>query len=898
MMQCLPASGNEAPETAMGWQGPMSNQECWQVLPKAVEGADQPLPTWARMLAREMPRTAAAFLELDLAQRTVSPVEPKLRAAMRWIAAKDNHCEYAKATARADGLRAGATAEAWQSLETKERALWSDKERAALDFAHSMTVDSDGLTDDAFAELVKKFDERQAASMVLLMAYANFQDRLLLCLGAPLDEAGAMPPVKVKFAPEGLVLQTTPPSNKPPQVPGSDATASKDVINDESPNTWLPYPQLQERLQKQRHRATRLRIPNWDEFAQKLPAGLMEKPSDIVWYKIAFGYAHELAVPFEIYMRTAGSEVASNWDRTFGNCIFWMVTDAVKCPYCMGHCEMNWEVAGLSQEDIAKVSRQLAGDDWSKFTVPQQHALAFARKLTKTPWKVDRADMDALREGFGTQRAFFIALNTSRYNYMTRISNGFQLTLETGNPFWDYYRMKAPEKSAAVDQPRPTPVTRPAMKRMLEDMKQRTERIPLPPLASAESTDADPRSQGYEGRLGKLYLPAGGGARSYLNFSGSPQRTGQSNNQSANNRFPQEPDPALTLDYGFKTRLFWIASRANNCQYCLGHQESKLLGVGMSDDRIALLDSDWSEFPPEEQAAFALARKLTLQPHLLNDADIDACRKHYSDVQILEMVLSIAGNNAINRWKEGVGVPQSSGGGSFGGSTAEAHSYLTATNDAFKAVKSKVVEVVGDGPLLLTTMDRKAALSERTLAQGLAECSARRPRLPLVSEEKTREVFGDLVPNGPVPGWIRLLANFPVAGKRQLTGFITTEKDLDLSALNRAQMAWVIARQNGAWYSLSEAQKRLQALGQSDKQIVDLETFAIETPKNSMSDRDRALLLVAKNLAASPVVLTDSQVADAVRLAGPRDVVQTVHFTAMRSLFDRFTEAAALPTDR
>ncbi len=195
-------------------------------------------------------------------------------------------------------------------------------------------------------------------------------------------------------------------------------------------------------------------------------------------------------------------------------------------------------------------------------------------------------------------------------------------------------------------------------------------------------------------------------------------------------------------------------------------------------------------------------------------------------------------------------------------------------------------------------MDRKAALSERTLAQGLAECSARRPRLPLVSEEKTREVFGDLVPNGPVPGWIRLLANFPVAGKRQLTGFITTEKDLDLSALNRAQMAWVIARQNGAWYSLSEAQKRLQALGQSDKQIVDLETFAIETPKNSMSDRDRALLLVAKNLAASPVVLTDSQVADAVRLAGPRDVVQTVHFTAMRSLFDRFTEAAALPTDR
>lgn len=44
----------------------------------------------------------------------------------------------------------------------------------------------------------------------------------------------------------------------------------------------------------------------------RLPKGLMEKPSDIVWYKIAFGYADELAVPFEIYMRTAGAEVSAN----------------------------------------------------------------------------------------------------------------------------------------------------------------------------------------------------------------------------------------------------------------------------------------------------------------------------------------------------------------------------------------------------------------------------------------------------------------------------------------------------------------------------------------------------------------------------------------------------------
>ncbi len=63
-----------------------------------------------------------------------------------------------------------------------------------------MTVDSDGVSDEQFHQLVTHFGERQAASMVLLLAYSNFQDRLLLCLGAPMEESGAMAPVKVKFA--------------------------------------------------------------------------------------------------------------------------------------------------------------------------------------------------------------------------------------------------------------------------------------------------------------------------------------------------------------------------------------------------------------------------------------------------------------------------------------------------------------------------------------------------------------------------------------------------------------------------------------------------------------------------------------------------------------------------
>ncbi len=439
--------GEEGAVTTTGWPAPMTSDECWKAMPPAVEGSGQPLPAWARMLARPMPRTAAAFLELDLAQRTKSPLDPKLRAAMRWVSAHANRCDASAATAKADAFRAGVAPAAWASLESGGRESWSEAERAALDFALAMTLDSDGVTDAAFAELVARFGERRTAAMVLLMAYANFQDRLLLCLGCPPDDGGPLPPVEVRFAPDALVLQTTPPARKPPEQaadPTAEPTPGEDIVDDGASFTWLSYPELQERLRSQRERTTRLPVPEWSAFADALPPGLMEKPLDLVWYKIAFGYAHELAVPFEIYMRTAGSEVTRNWDRHFGNCLFWMVTDAVHCPYCMGHCEMNWEVMGLGPGQIADVSRVLAGSDWSSYGAPEQRALAFARTLTATPWKVTRDDLDALRAGFGDERAFYIALNCSRYNYMTRISNGFQLTLESGNPFWDYYKLPAP----------------------------------------------------------------------------------------------------------------------------------------------------------------------------------------------------------------------------------------------------------------------------------------------------------------------------------------------------------------------------------------------------------------------------------------------------------------------
>ncbi len=104
----------------------------------------------------------------------------------------------------------------------------------------------------------------------------------------------------MKFSPESLEKKTIPPSPNAPKQIGTPESEPKDIIEEKEPYTWLSYDKLQERLQIQRIRKTRLRVPDWARIAGKLPEGLMPTASDIVWYKVAFGYSHELAVPFEI----------------------------------------------------------------------------------------------------------------------------------------------------------------------------------------------------------------------------------------------------------------------------------------------------------------------------------------------------------------------------------------------------------------------------------------------------------------------------------------------------------------------------------------------------------------------------------------------------------------------
>ena len=105
-------------------------------------------------------------------------------------------------------------------------------------------------------------------------------------------------------------------------------------------------------------------------------------------------------------------------------------------------------------------------------------------------------------------------------------------------------------------------------------------------------------------------------------------------------------------------------------------------------------------------------------------------------------------------------------------------------------------------------------------------------------------------------------------------------------------MSWIVGRHDRAWYAVAEARRRLLDLGLSEDEI-----YALDGDWSNYTPAEQAQFTLARNLAASPIVLSDAEVARAVELVGPRDVVQLIVYTTGRSYLNRVTEAAGLRSE-
>jgi len=303
----------------------LDSASAWNRMPKTESGGGGPLPTWARALADSLPRTTAAMLDFDRLHRTKSLLGQKPRAKMRWVLADANRCEYSKAFSTADLKRAGVSGTEIEKLAKLDPDAPA-AERAALRFAYEMTLRAYSVTDESVAELKRVYGDEKLAAMVLLIAAANFQDRLYLALGLELAADEPMEPLDVRF-----VKTTTKPDVPKRVIPEGDKPKVPEFVDDPE---WVAvdFTTLQENLTKQRERNGRIRVPSWEEVLAVLPKDYPNKqPIRIQWSLVCMGYQPELALAWSAC--TAAFREEAKQDRVFEESLFWIVTRQINCFY-------------------------------------------------------------------------------------------------------------------------------------------------------------------------------------------------------------------------------------------------------------------------------------------------------------------------------------------------------------------------------------------------------------------------------------------------------------------------------------------------------------------------------------------------------------------------------------
>ena len=412
--------------------------------------------------------------------------------------------------------------------------------------------------------------------------------------------------------------------------------------------------------------------------------------------------------------------------------------------------------------------------------------------------------------------------------------------------------------------------TRPEMKKQIEALKGRTSRLPLPAPTAEDLASGRPLVN--NGRLRSIYLPPSWQSFVISGWGGGSSRTPVTSTTSLLKTLESTPG------YGFKTRLFWVVSRANDCRYCLGHQELKLKRIGMTDDESAALDCRWDRFPAKEQAAIKATRKLTLTPQLFDENDISELKRQFSDAEIIDIIYTVSRYNAVNRWTASTGIPQDK---SFGG---EDHGTLeTPTSAEFANVASIVIP--------LDVKPRPEWESKDRVENELKSARARKPAVELPSIADARKILAKDSPGVIPPTWFQALANLPVAldtwAQRQaLVRDGKTPQDL------RILIAWTSARENSAWYSMGHARARYLSLG-GDENLL----YSFADLEKSTTPGNAEALRFARKLTSAPHTIVDADIARLQETFSNFEVAEIIQLTCDANAFDRFTEALRLPLE-
>ena len=112
--------------------------------------------------------------------------------------------------------------------------------------------------------------------------------------------------------------------------------------------------------------------------------------------------------------------------------------------------------------------------------------------------------------------------------------------------------------------------------------------------------------------------------------------------------------PSSTIDPQLRNLVSQMASRAAGCGYCMAHTAHTAERVGVPEAKEeALWEYETSPlFTDAERAALRVAQGAAQVPNAATDVDFAELKRHYTDVQIVDIVAVIAMFGFLNRFND------------------------------------------------------------------------------------------------------------------------------------------------------------------------------------------------------------------------------------------------------
>jgi alkylhydroperoxidase family enzyme len=263
-------------------------------------------------------------------------------------------------------------------------------------------------------------------------------------------------------------------------------------------------------------------------------------------------------------------------------------------------------------------------------------------------------------------------------------------------------------------------------------------------------------------------------------------------------------------------------------------------------------------------------------------------------VETFEIIFWASSYNVTNRWTEGLSIP------------LEAHRrFLVPMPDGFKDRPSQVAPLVrrdlGATPAPALIAPRPPLESRAEVEAALAACRQRKPYLTLPSEKAAlaflpegirQEAPGVFPDNVPVTNWMRLYAIFPKSGGYRIQCTLAEAARGTIEPRLRAQIDWICARQDRAWYAVGQAKRRLLALGETEDAI-----YALDGDWKSFTAKEQLTFAFVRKMTVAPAAVTDADVDRLRKLYSDTQVAELVYRASLAAMLDRAAEACGLPLE-